>query len=193
MITISRQARRYIIQLLSKQKNETNIRIFINSPGTMHAECGLAYCDNQEIDDACDKKFSFNGFNIYVNRFLVPFLRNTEIDLIQNDLGIQITLKAPHAKSLKISRPVSQLERDIKNFLFVKVNPTLALHGGSVRLIKISSSKVVILQFLGGCNGCSMIDMTLKSGIEAKLMKYFPEITGVQDVTNHVSGQHSYY
>ena len=50
-----------------------------------------------------------------------------------------------------------------------------------------------ILQFGGGCNGCSMVDVTLKEGIEKQLLNEFPELKGVRDLTEHQRGEHSYY
>lgn len=193
MITISDSAKQYIISLLSKKQVGTNIRIFVNSPGTIHAECGMSYCDLQDVDLINDKKISFNEFDMYIHTSIIPFLKNSSIDLIENEVGSQITLKAPYAKLVNKSHYSSQLESEIQKFLSVKVNPTLLLHGGSVSLIKINSKGVVFLQFSGGCNGCSMINTTLKLGIEKQLMKHFPEISQVEDVTNHVYGQHSYY
>ncbi|MDP1051854.1 NifU family protein, partial [Klebsiella quasipneumoniae] len=50
-----------------------------------------------------------------------------------------------------------------------------------------------ILQFGGGCNGCSMVDVTLKEGIEKQLLNECPELKGVRDLTEHQRGEHSYY
>ena len=50
-----------------------------------------------------------------------------------------------------------------------------------------------MLQFGGGCNGCSMVDVTLKEGIEKQLLNEFPELKGVRDLTEHQRGEHSYY
>ncbi|SUX67912.1 putative DNA uptake protein [Citrobacter freundii] len=43
------------------------------------------------------------------------------------------------------------------------------------------------------CNGCSMVDVTLKEGIEKQLLAEFPELKGVRDLTEHQRGEHSYY
>ncbi|KES19325.1 Thioredoxin-like protein [Gilliamella apicola SCGC AB-598-B02] len=42
------------------------------------------------------------------------------------------------------------------------------------------------------CNGCSMVDYTLKEGIEKQLMVEFPELAGVKDITEHQAGTHSF-
>ncbi len=47
-----------------------------------------------------------------------------------------------------------------------QINPLLAGHGGRVT-DGITDDNMAILQFGGGCNGgCSMVDVTLKEGIE---------------------------
>ncbi len=39
--------------------------------------------------------------------------------------------------------------------------------------MEITDEGFAILQFGGGCNGCSMVDVTLKEGIEKELLKMF--------------------
>ena len=74
-----------------------------------------------------------------------------------------------------------------------QINPQLAGHGGRVSLMEITEDGYAILQFGGGCNGCSMVDVTLKEGIEKQLLNEFPELKGVRDLTEHQRGEHSYY
>jgi len=73
------------------------------------------------------------------------------------------------------------------------INPKLAIHGGKVTLIDITDDLLAILKFEGGCNGCSMVSFTIKKGIEKLLIKKIPELKGVSDITDHQSGEHSYY
>ena len=77
--------------------------------------------------------------------------------------------------------------------LETEVNPQLANHGGQVSLVEVTAEGIAVLQFGGGCNGCSMIDVTLKEGIEKEMIAKFDEITGVADITDHKAGDHSYY
>ena len=82
----------------------------------------------------------------------------------------------------------------VEYLLQSQINPSLASHGGQVVLTEITPEGLAILQFGGGCNGCSMIDVTLKDGIEKQLLEQFAgEITGVRDATDHERGEHSYY
>ena len=75
-----------------------------------------------------------------------------------------------------------------------QINPQLASHGGRITLIEITEDGYAVLQFGGGCNGCSMVDVTLKDGVEKQLISLFPnELKGAKDVTEHQRGEHSYY
>ena len=58
---------------------------------------------------------------------------------------------------------------------------------------KITEDSDVILQFGGGCQGCGMIDVTLKDGIETTLIEQIPEIRSVKDITDHSINENAYY
>ena len=108
-------------------------------------------------------------------------------------MGSQLTLKAPNAKMRKVADDAPFIER-LDYVIQTQINPQLASHGGKVTLIEVTDEKLAILQFGGGCNGCSMVDVTLKEGIEKQLLAMFPdELVGVRDVTEHQHGEHSYY
>ncbi len=191
MITISETAQSHFSKLLADQADETHIRVFVVNPGTAQAECGVSYCPVDAIEDN-DIHFEFNGFNAVVDEESAPFLEAAEIDFVTDKMGSQLTLKAPNAKAKKLSDNAS-LEEQIQYMIESEVNPQLASHGGQVSLVEITADGIAILQFGGGCNGCSMIDVTLKDGIETQMLAKFPEIKGVKDATEHSHGEHSYY
>ncbi len=102
------------------------------------------------------------------------------IDFVTDQMGSQLTLKAPNAKMRKVADDAPLIER-IEYVLMSEVNPMLAGHGGKVTLVELTEDKLAILQFGGGCNGCSMVDYTLKEGIEKQLLEKFPgELNGVK-------------
>ena len=92
----------------------------------------------------------------------------------------------------KVSDDAPLIER-VEYQLQATINPQLASHGGKVSLMEITDDGFAILQFGGGCNGCSMVDVTLKEGIEKELLATFPELKGVRDLTEHQRGEHSFY
>ena len=60
-------------------------------------------------------------------------------------------------------------------------------------LEEITKDNMVVLQFGGGCQGCGMVDVTLKEGIEKTLIEKIPEIKGIRDVTDHSNTENAYY
>lgn len=192
MITISDAAQTHFVSLLSQQSTKTNIRVFVVNPGTSQAECGVSYCPLDSIEQS-DIILPFTGFDAVVDQESAPFLEEAEIDFVTDKMGSQLTLKAPNAKMRQISDDAPLLER-INYLVETEINPQLANHGGNVLVTEITDDKIAIVQFGGGCNGCSMIDVTLKDGIEKELLaKFEGEIVGVRDATEHQAGEHSYY
>jgi Fe/S biogenesis protein NfuA len=191
-ITITESAQSHFAKLLAQQPEGTNIRVFVVNPGTQNAECGVSYCPPEAVE-ATDTEYPFSGFSAYVDELSLPFLEEAVIDFVTDKMGSQLTLKAPNAKMRKVSDDASLMER-VEYALQTQVNPQLAGHGGHVRLISISDDGVALVQFGGGCNGCSMVDVTLKEGIEKELLAQFAgELTAVRDSTEHDRGEHSYY
>lgn len=191
-ISISDAAQAHFNRLLEQQEEGTNIRIFVVNPGTPNAECGVSYCPPNAVEDT-DTEFQYNDFSAFVDEISLPFLDEAEIDYVTDPMGAQLTLKAPNAKMRKVADDAPFIER-LDYVIQTQVNPQLASHGGKVTLIEITDDKYAILQFGGGCNGCSMVDVTLKEGIEKQLLLQFPdELAGVKDVTEHQRGEHSYY
>ncbi|MEF2484027.1 Fe-S biogenesis protein NfuA [Vibrio mimicus] len=191
-ITITESAQSHFAKLLTQQPEGTNIRVFVVNPGTQNAECGVSYCPPEAVE-ATDTEYPFSGFSAYVDELSLPFLEEAVIDFVTDKMGSQLTLKAPNAKMRKVADDAPLMER-VEYALQTQVNPQLAGHGGHVSLISISDDGVALVQFGGGCNGCSMVDVTLKEGIEKELLAQFAgELTAVRDSTEHDRGEHSYY
>lgn len=62
-----------------------------------------------------------------------------------------------------------------------KIRPFLISDGGNIEFIKFEEG-VVYIKLLGACSHCSMIDVTLKDGIESMLINEVPEVLGVVNV-----------
>lgn len=192
MITISESAQGHFAKLLSQQGEGTNIRVFVVNPGTSTAECGVSYCPPDAVEET-DLRFNFAGFDAVVDKESEPYLEDAEIDFVTDQMGSQLTLKAPNAKAKKLADDAPLVER-VNYLIETEVNPSLASHGGQVMLVEITEDGIAVLQFGGGCNGCSMVDVTLKDGIEKQMLEQFAgELTGVKDATEHEAGEHSYY
>lgn len=191
MIRITDTAQEHFAKLLANQEEGTQIRVFVINPGTPTAECGVSYCPPDAVE-ATDTELKFEKLSAYIDEISKPYLEDAEIDFVTDQLGSQLTLKAPNAKMRKVDDNAPLIER-VEYVLQSQINPQLAGHGGRVTLMEITEDSLAILQFGGGCNGCSMVDVTLKEGIEKELLQKFPELKGVRDLTEHQRGEHSYY
>jgi len=192
MINISETAQAHFCKLLANQESDTNIRVFVVSPGTPSAECGVSYCPPDAVEES-DTVLEFNGFDAVVDLESAPFLEEAEIDFVTDQMGSQLTLKAPNAKARKVDSDAPLSER-VSYMIEAEINPQLASHGGKVTLVEITPEKEAVLQFGGGCNGCAQVDVTLKDGIEKQMLEQFAgELTAVKDATEHQAGEHSYY
>jgi Fe/S biogenesis protein NfuA len=184
MITITESAQEYLKGLLEKQGDDViGIRIFINSPGTPKAETCIAYCREEDMQ-ANDMKTEYSAFSAWFDGRSIPFLEDALVDYSTDRMGGQLTIKAPNSKLPKVSDD-SPLEDRINFLLHNEVNPSLAAHGGEVSLVEVTAEKIAVLKFGGGCQGCGMVDVTLKQGVEKTLMDQLPQLTAVRDVTDH--------
>ena len=193
MLTITESAQTYLAGLLAKQDAEVRgIRVFINDPGTPRAETCIAYCRDSDIH-ADDERREFPvGFAAWIEGRSIPFLDGALVDYAEDRMGGQLTIKAPNAKLPRVGAD-SPLEDRINYILYNEVNPQLASHGGEVRLVEIADGSIAVLRFGGGCQGCGMVDATLKQGVERTLLEQLPELTEVRDVTDHSVRTNAYY
>jgi len=62
------------------------------------------------------------------------------------------------------------------------IRPYLEADGGNVKILEITTDKVVKLELLGACGTCPMSSMTLKAGVEESIRRAVPEVKGVEAV-----------
>src|SRR2546428_12866303 len=80
----------------------------------------------------------------------------------------------------------------IQKILDEMINPAVASHGGWVELLDVKDN-IAYLKLGGGCQGCGMVNVTLKQGIESTLKEGIPQLAGVIDQTDHAGGSNPYY
>tara|TARA_A200000113_G_C8871193_1_gene356725 strand:+ start:50 stop:637 length:588 start_codon:yes stop_codon:yes gene_type:complete len=192
IINITKSAEEYLAKLI-QDKNETDlsIRIFISDPGTPKAETCLAYCKPDEAMPD-DMIINLDLINVNLEKRSLPFLKDAEVNFDNDTFGGQLTIKAPNARVPNISSE-SPVEDRINYVIYNEINPMLESHGGEVSLIEFNDHGEAVLQFGGGCQGCGMVDVTLKDGIEKTLVEQIPEVTGVKDTTDHSIDDNAYY
>lgn len=190
-VDFSDGAQEYLKGLVDKQDVEgMSIRMFVSDPGTPKAETCIAYCKPDDVN-ANDVKVEFKGFDAYFESSSLPFLLEAKVDYTTDRMGGQLTIRAPNSKMPKITED-SSIEDRVNYVLYNDINPGLASHGGNVSLLEVTDDKFAVLQFGGGCQGCSAVDMTLKQGVEKTLLEQIPELKGVKDLTDHSDTSNAY-
>ena len=191
-MTITPSAEEYLNELLANQDDDTNgIKIFVAEPGTPRAETCIAYSKKDEdlSNYLTIKEFDFD---LFLEQKSIEFLKDAVVDYSPDKFGGTLTIKAPNAKLPQLSEDAS-IEDKINYILYSEVNPGLAAHGGEVSLIEVLDGDTAVLQFGGGCQGCGMVDLTLKDGVEKTLLEQIEDLKKVQDVTDHSYRENAYY
>lgn len=194
-ITVTETAEDYLLELLEKQDVEgMAVRMFVTQPGTSYAETCLAYCRPDEVIED-DVILTLTKLRFYIEKNSVPYLEEAHVDFAKDRMGGQLTIKAPNSKVPKVSAD-SPMDEQINYILYSEINPGLASHGGEVKLVELveeDEGYIAVLQFGGGCQGCSAVDMTLKDGVEATLVEKVQGLAGVKDVTDHTVRENAYF
>ena len=73
-------------------------------------------------------------------------------------------------------------EEQIKNVIH-KLRPYLQRDGGDIEYVDFKDG-IVYVRMLGACAGCTMIDDTLKDGVEQILMEEVPGVLEVQNISS---------
>lgn len=73
-----------------------------------------------------------------------------------------------------------ETEKEIKKVIH-KLRPYLQRDGGDIEFVRFEDG-IVYVQMVGACAGCSLIDVTIKDGVEQILMEEVPGVIEVQVV-----------
>ena len=133
------------------------------------------------------QRFQKEGIVFWMDFSLLPFLEGTDIQLDEDTGEIEVV-----NEGLGIGKLRGNFEDRVRQVLDEQVNPMVASHGGVVSLSRIENGEV-FLRFGGGCQGCGMVDVTLKQGVEVMMKESVPDIVSIHDATDHDSGSNPYY
>lgn len=192
---LTKKAEEHFSALLEKESKienaKVNLRIEVESPGTTKANVHITFCI-AGMEQKNDLKINFEKYDLFIDKDSIDCLKDACIDYKNDKFNSELSIKAPNLKGY-IPPDDSPMIEKIKYVIDTKIAPGLASHKGFVKLIDyISSESKVLLEFGGGCQGCSMSSMTLKNSIEQTLKAHFSEIKVIEDVTEHEKGETPY-
>jgi Fe-S cluster biogenesis protein NfuA len=104
-----------------------------------------------------------------------------------------VRLATPETE-LAARRPddAADLAEAARHVLDAEVNPAIAAHRGRVTVDGAVDGWIRI-RLEGGCQGCSLAEVTVRQGIEPLLRERLPAMTGLADVTNHEAGTEPFF
>jgi Fe-S cluster biogenesis protein NfuA len=80
----------------------------------------------------------------------------------------------------------------VRGVLDREINPVIAAHRGHATVVKVEEGWVH-LRLEGGCQGCSLAEVTVRQGIEPLLRSRVPGVVGLTDITDHQAGREPFY
>ncbi len=186
IVTVTEAARRKILELLaSESRKDLALRFAIagRGPGGFEYRLGFESGEERQRDDTA---VDGGGFSLLVDPGSAPNLEGATIDFVET----------PTQSGFRIDNPnpvwTDPRALAVQKVLDDEINPAVATHGGWVTLLDVKDDKVYIA-LGGGCQGCGMVDVTLKQGIEVRIKEMVPEIREIIDSTDHAGGTNPYY
>ena len=186
MIHVTELARQTIVDLMQAETKEgLALRFGIRGRGAGGFIYRLAFVEaaSQAPDDVV---VDAGGLKVLVDPDSSPNVEGTSIDYVEG----------PRESGFKIDNPnplwADPTAMAVQRVIDEEINPAVATHGGFVTLLDVKDD-VVFIQLGGGCQGCGMVDVTLKQGIVVRLRELVPQIREVIDTTDHADGRNPYY
>ena len=182
-LTITDSARKQINNELQSAEELKGVQVLVEPTSPLKANYRIELVKSP-LESSI--QFEVDGVKVFSEHKNASFLEGTIIEI--NEEG-ELEARNPQ---LSISKLSGSLEDQIQLTLDEQVNPMLAAHGGNVILEGIKDNAAYV-RFGGGCQGCSMIDTTVKQGVEVMLKEAIPELVGVFDITDHSEGESPFF
>jgi Fe/S biogenesis protein NfuA len=186
MLTVTEAAQQKVKSVMESQgRPDDGLRLSIVGRRMSSFQYSLGLVEPSQASPE-DLVVDAGAFKIYVDPNSAQNLEGVTIDYVEDIQG----------SGFKIDNP-NPLWTDpqhlaVQELFDSRINPNLASHGGHVELLDIQDDTIFV-RLGGGCQGCGMVDVTLRHGIEALIKEEFPQYQRVVDTTDHAEGANPYY
>ncbi|NBX52225.1 MAG: NifU family protein [Proteobacteria bacterium] len=116
-------------------------------------------------------------------QYLTPEIQAIIMDFFISKKPIMFEVKASEISKNAVNSDDSEIVKQIKELIEIKVRPAVAMDGGDI-IFHSFEDGIVYLVLKGSCSGCPSSTVTLKSGIENMLKHYIPEVEAVEQVSD---------
>jgi Fe/S biogenesis protein NfuA len=198
LLTVTETARDKILELRAQEDEPDGLGLRIEVTGVRGVDYtyDLTFDPIAEADvDAGDVVEKAGELAVIVPAESIDALRGATLDLPSNGGQAGLVLRNPNRPDplsgahLELTGTAAE---KIQQLLEGQINPALASHGGFAQLDRVEG-EIAYVTMGGGCQGCAVSAMTLREGIARSIKEAIPEITDVQDVTDHAQGENPYY
>lgn len=104
----------------------------------------------------------------------------------------RVTMTGPGAGLAPTAAAGGDIADLVRGVLDRDINTVIAAHRGHAHLVAVEEGWVR-LRLEGGCQGCSLAEVTLRQGIEPLLRSKVPGVVGLTDVTDHEAGRTPFF
>jgi Fe/S biogenesis protein NfuA len=196
VLTVTERAVTDIRNLLAAEDDAADLALWVQITGANGSDYAydLAFETIDELADG-DALSDHDGLRVVIPAASVDALRGATLDLPDDPNQGGLVLRNPNQPDPLAGIDLSQggdLVEKVTLVIDKIVNPMLAQHGGFAQLAGVADTRVFVLMG-GGCHGCSISWLTLKSGITKTIMESVPEVTEVVDLTDHATGENPYF
>jgi len=187
MLTITDKAQEMLGQFAESADEgvELILRVEIVGRGPKGFQYDLQFVGREDRKED-DIEIDVEGMPVLVAARSAQYLEGTTLDYKETLMGGGFSFENPNPLW------VDELSKAVADIIASEVNPVVASHGGHVDLIGVDEGKAIIA-FGGGCQGCGMVDVTLKQGVEVMIKDNVPGISEVIDATDHAAGTNPFY
>jgi Fe/S biogenesis protein NfuA len=185
-LTITPIAKEQILAAIAEEERQgLGLRVAITGRGPAGFRYSLdLVAPGENLPD--DLVVEEGDFKIFVDKKSAPKLEGSTIDFV-------IRLQE---SGFKFDNPNSmwgdERAQKVQQVIDQRINPSIAAHGGYVTLLDVRD-EIAYISFGGGCQGCGMVDVTLKQGVQVMIKEAVPELKDVLDTTDHAAGTNPYY
>ena len=196
VLNVTARAVAEIVGLLEAEADADELALWVQVTGATGAEFtyDLAF-DAADGAAEADLVETHDGLRVVIPSDSIESLRGATLDLPEDENQGGLVLRNPNKPDPLAGvdlETVGDLAEQVTLVIDRMVNPMLAAHGGFAQLAGVDGSRAFVLMG-GGCHGCSISWLTLKSGITSTIIEAVPEITEVVDVTDHAAGENPFY
>jgi Fe/S biogenesis protein NfuA len=186
MVEFTEAAREKITEIIEAKAQEDmmlRMQIMGRGPGGFLYSLRFVPADEKSPDDI---ELNMESFHVFIDQNSAQNLEGSTVDYKDDNFQRGFSVDNPNPLW---EDPTAQSIQDV---LDSKVNPGISSHGGFVSLVEYKEDTAYIA-FGGGCQGCGLVDVTLKQGVEVMIRESVAEVQNIVDLTDHTSGDQPFY